>query len=191
MDRLSALIALAALGCDKTDAPPPPSRVEGAAGAQKKQANTDAFCDVHPAGDSGPALTFPPLAGGASPPAAQAGHWRWVNVWATWCKPCVEEMPRLTRWREKLTGGGHPIDLVFVSVDESDADVAAFRKDHADTPPSVRLADVTPEKQAAWFTALGLDAGPPIPIHVFVSPRGHAAGVREQDFAAIEKLLGE
>jgi hypothetical protein len=61
-------------------------------------------------------------------------------------------------------------------------------------PDSARLAD--PKKQAAWFTALGLDASSPIPIHVFVSPAGHircvrAGGVSERDYAAIESLLGE
>ena len=195
MDRLSAVIAFAALAaaCDTDSTPPPPSRVEGASGPAKKTASTEAFCDLHVAGDNGPSLAFPPLAMGA-PPAAQPGHWRWLNIWATWCKPCVEEMPRLARWQSKLGAAGRKVDLAFVSVDEKDADVAAFREAHADAPASVRLAD--PAKQTQWFTQLGLDAGSPIPIHVFVSPAGHircvrAGGVREQDYAAIEALLGE
>ncbi len=192
MDRLSALvIVLAACGKD-SGTEPPASRVE-TVGATKKQASTDAFCDVHTAGDSGPALVFPALAGTAPPPA-QPGHWRWLNIWATWCKPCVEEMPRLAKWRPKLAAEGHPVDLAFVSVDENDADVAAFRTKHPDAPESARLAE--PAKQTAWFQQLGLDAGSPIPIHVFVSPSGHvrcarAGGVREQDYPAIAKLLAE
>ncbi len=166
----------------------PPPRSAGA----KKTASTAAFCDVHNADDKGPAFAFPALAGTA--PAPQPGHWRWINIWATWCKPCVEEMPRIARWQSKLAAAGHPVDLAFVSVDEKDADVAAFRQHHADAPESARLAE--PDKQTTWFTALGLDAGSPIPIHVFVSPAGHvrcarAGGVREQDYAAIEQLLGE
>ena len=192
MDRLSALIiVLAACGKDEPAAPPP-SRVDGAKVGARQKASTEAFCDLHVADDKGPLLAFPPLAG--SVPPAVAGHWRWINVWATWCKPCVEEMPRLVRWRDKLAAQGHPVDLAFVSVDESDADIAAFRKAHADAPDSARLAE--PAKQTTWFTALGLDSGSPIPIHVLASPAGHircarAGGIREQDWAAVVQLLGE
>ncbi len=196
MGRLSALIAigaLAAAACDKDSPAPPTSRVESASGVARKVASTESFCDVHTATDNGPMLSFPPLAGTPAPPA-QAGHWQWINVWATWCKPCVDELPRLARWHDKLVAAGRQVDFGFVSVDENDADVEAFRKAHPGAPASARLAD--PSKQTAWFTALGLDAGSPIPIHVFVSPTGHircarAGGVREQDYAAIERLLGE
>jgi thiol-disulfide isomerase/thioredoxin len=196
MDRLPAVIAvaLAACACSKDEpTPPAPPRVEGAQVLGRKDASAAGFCDVHVPDESGPVLTFPPLAG-PSPAAAAPGHWRWLNVWATWCKPCVEELPRLARWRERLVTAGRPVDLAFVSVDDSSADVAAFRKLHPEMPDSARLAD--PNKQAAWFTALGLDAASPIPIHVFVSPAGHircvrAGGVSERDYAVIEGLLGE
>jgi thiol-disulfide isomerase/thioredoxin len=195
MDRLPAVIAvaLAASACSKDEpTPPAPPRVESAQVQGRKDASTAGFCDVHVADESGPLLTLPPLAG--PPPTASAGHWRWLNVWATWCKPCVEELPRLARWREKLLAAGRPVDLAFVSVDESSADVAAFRKLHPEMPDSARLVDSN--KQGAWFTALGLDAASPIPIHVFASPAGHircvrAGSVSERDYAAIESLLGE
>jgi thiol-disulfide isomerase/thioredoxin len=196
MGRLSTLIvigAFAGAACDKGSPAPPPSRVEGAAGVARKAASTEAFCDVHTTNDNGPTLSFPPLVGTPVPPA-QSGHWQWINVWATWCQPCVDELPRLVRWRDKLAAAGRHVDFGFVSIDDNDADIEAFRKDHPGAPASARLAD--PSKQGAWFTALGLDAGSPIPVHVFVSPSGHircarAGGVREQDYAAIERLLGE
>ena len=193
MDRLSAVILVLLAACNDKAAAPPPSRVESAGAGTKKAASTEAFCDVHKPGDTGPAFQFPPLAAGTAP-AATAGHWRWVNLWATWCKPCVEEMPRLARWRDQLGKAGHPVDLAFVSVDKTDAEVAAFRKEHADAPESVRVGEL--DKQAGWLTALGIDTGAPIPIHIFVSPTGHvrcvrAGGVREQDYAAIERLLAE
>jgi thiol-disulfide isomerase/thioredoxin len=198
MDRLPAVAALAflplaALSCGKDSPAPTPSRVEGAKVRVNTGATTAAFCDVHAADDSRPGPVLPPLDG--PPLAAQApGHWRWLNVWATWCKPCVEEVPRLTRWRDKLAAAGHPVDLAFVSVDDSSDDVASFRKLHPEMPDSPRLAN--PSKQGAFFTALGLDTASPIPIHVFVSPSGHvrcarAGAVSEQDYPAIERLFGE
>jgi thiol-disulfide isomerase/thioredoxin len=196
MDRLPAVAvaaALAAFACDKDSPAPTPSRVEGAKVRQNKGASSAGFCDVHVADDSGPALALPALAG-ARLAAQVPGHWRWLNVWATWCKPCVEEVPRLTRWRGRLAAAGHPVELAFVSVDESSDDVADFRKLHPEMPDSPRLADAS--KQGAFFIALGLDVASPIPIHVFVSPSGHvrcarAGAVGEQDYPAIERLLGE
>jgi thiol-disulfide isomerase/thioredoxin len=193
VDRLSAVALAALAACGNDSSTPPPSRVESAHGGAKKAASTEAFCDVHTANDGGPMFAFPPLAAGSPPPTA-AGHWRWVNLWATWCKPCVEEMPRIVRWQRKLAAAGHPVDLAFISVDKSPADVTAFRAQHADAPDSLLVGEL--DKQAAWLGSLGIDAGAPIPIHIFTSPSGHvrcvrAGGVREQDYAAIEQLLGE
>lgn len=194
MDRLSTLtIVLALCACDeKKQEGEPPGRFNASKTEAKKGPSAEAFCDAHFAGDSGPKLTVPPLVGGAIP--AEAKTWRWINVWATWCKPCLEEMPRLSAWREKLGAAGKPYELVFVSVDENEADLAEHRRAHPETPASPRLKQ--PDKQHEWFAALGLKGSPPIPVHVFVTPNNHvrcvrASGVREQDYAAIEKMLGE
>jgi cytochrome c biogenesis protein CcmG, thiol:disulfide interchange protein DsbE len=58
-----------------------------------------------------------------------------LNIWATWCLPCVREMPALQRLHEDLAGDG--LRIVAVSVDapagalgvfgQSGGDVAAFR----------------------------------------------------------------
>jgi len=192
MDRLSAVIVIALVACEDTSGKPsgdPPSRVNGAKVAQKTT-STEAFCDVHFTADKAPAFAWPAI---ANAPNAASG-WRWVNVWATWCKPCIEEMPRLVKWRDKLAAAGKKVDLAFVSIDETDDDVAAYRKEHADAPATLRMPD--PKMRATWFKSLGLDGEPPIPVHVFVDAKGRtrcarAGGVREQDFGAVEKLLGE
>jgi len=43
-----------------------------------------------------------------------------LNVWATWCPPCVEEMPSMQRLYEEL--GPHGLKVVAVSVDHIDSD---------------------------------------------------------------------
>jgi thiol-disulfide isomerase/thioredoxin len=48
-----------------------------------------------------------------------------VNFWATWCKPCEDEMPSMERLYRSLAPAG--FELVAVSVDEAAVDVAAFR----------------------------------------------------------------
>ena len=39
-----------------------------------------------------------------------------VNFWATWCKPCVEEMPMLSRLQDDLAGQGFRV--VGIALDE-------------------------------------------------------------------------
>lgn len=49
----------------------------------------------------------------------QLSDWRGkivlLNVWATWCGPCREEMPTLDRLQEKL--GGERFDVLALSID--------------------------------------------------------------------------
>lgn len=197
MDRLHALAIVAALvGCDQgkpAGGGPPPSRVNGAKVAAQQGATTEAFCDTHQPDAKAPAFEWPKLVGASAP--AKAAGWRWVNVWATWCKPCIEEIPRLVAWRDKLSAAGVKLDLQLVSIDEDQADIDDYRKDHPQIPPTLRLADPT-KSMGAWFKQAGLTGEPPIPVHIFVAPSGkvrcaRAGGVREQDFAVVEKLFAE
>ena len=204
MDRLPAVISTpvrvaavmaAVLACDGKSDPgtgAPPGRTNGAKVHVAQTATTEAFCDVHAGDERGTVFRWPELAAGSAAPSAATG-WRWVNVWATWCKPCVAEMPRLAGWRDKLAAAGKRVELTFVSVDESDAEVAEFRRDHPDAPPSLRVAGSA--QRTAWLRALGLSDGA-IPIHLFVSPANRlrcarAGEIREQDVGVVGKLLAE
>jgi thiol-disulfide isomerase/thioredoxin len=207
MDRLSTLtraaaalavavaVAVAAMACDPSADKPavaPAARTDGAKVSAGRAATTEAFCDLHATDDKAAAFRWPALAAGSTAPGAPT-TWRWVNVWATWCKPCIEEMPRLAAWRARLAAAGKRVELAFVSVDESDADVAAFRASHPETPPSIRIAGA--DKRAAWLKSFGLGDGA-IPIHLFVSPANRlrcarAGGIRETDYGVVEQLLAE
>ena len=188
---LAAAVATPACNGKSEPAGAPPSRTNGAKVAAAQGPSTEAFCDVHATDESGAVFHWPELAGGSPPPAATG--WRWVNVWATWCKPCIAEMPRLAAWRDKLAAAGKRVELTFVSIDDTDAEVAAFRKDHTDAPPSIRIAGN--DQRTAWLRSLHLVDGA-VPIHLFVSPANRlrcarAGEVREQDFGVVEKLLAE
>jgi peroxiredoxin len=52
-----------------------------------------------------------------------------LNIWATWCAPCREEMPSMQRLHDEL--GGQGLRIVAVSIDEADsATVAAFQREY-------------------------------------------------------------
>jgi thiol-disulfide isomerase/thioredoxin len=52
-----------------------------------------------------------------------------VNFWATWCKPCVHEMPSLSKLEEKLSGLN--IEILPVSIDFKGIEVVEeFYKEH-------------------------------------------------------------
>lgn len=46
--------------------------------------------------------------------AAPRRHWRVYNFWATWCRPCLAEMPGLRKFGEQ----NPDVDLVFVNLDQ-------------------------------------------------------------------------
>jgi peroxiredoxin len=49
-----------------------------------------------------------------------------LNFWATWCKPCEDEMPAMERLYTRLAPEG--FELLAVSVDETTEPVQAFRE---------------------------------------------------------------
>ena len=49
-----------------------------------------------------------------------------LNFWATWCKPCEDEMPSMERMYQRLQAEG--LELVAVSVDQDVELVASFRE---------------------------------------------------------------
>lgn len=179
--------ALAGTSCEERRAPPA-ERVQAVKASKPQGPSLAAFCDVTPKTPT--RFTWPKLAG--TMPTRPPGTWRWVNVWATWCKPCIEEMPRLQKWQADLAKGGKKVKLVFLSIDESDDDVAAFRAAHKDLADGPRVADS--KELGAWYQALGLDAGAPVPIHIWVDPDDYvrcvrAGGVLDKDQAAVEQVL--
>tara|TARA_B100000925_G_C21889063_1_gene421956 strand:- start:165 stop:527 length:363 start_codon:yes stop_codon:yes gene_type:complete len=42
-----------------------------------------------------------------------------VNFWATWCAPCIKEIPDLILLKEKI---GEDIDVFFISIDSNPLD---------------------------------------------------------------------
>ena len=66
-----------------------------------------------------------------------------VNFWATWCKPCEDEMPAMQHLYEELAGPS--FELLAISVDEEAAEVERFRDRLGLTFPIL----LDPEQRAA------------------------------------------
>lgn len=198
MDRLQPLtrihvtiaVAIAATtfaGCDDGPAAdvPPPSRVVSVA---PRNVEAEPFCDAIRGEPR--AFQMPELAEPA--PARSGNGTRWINVWATWCRPCVEEIPMLLGWKDRLRRDGAPVDLVFLSVDGNAEDVTRFRGTHPDFPASARIAST--DALPAWLTSIGLDEGATIPIQILVDGSDRIRCVRsgpvsESDYAAAKAVV--
>ena len=76
-------------------------------------------------GTPAPAFELPRAGGGPSLSVEQLrGKVVLLNFWATWCKPCEDEMPAMERLYRTLAG--NDFELIAVSVDEDEAAVKAF-----------------------------------------------------------------
>lgn len=78
-------------------------------------------------------FTLPALGGGTFRLAEQRGKIVLVNFWATWCPPCLEEMPAMERLWQKHKAAGFL--LVAVSVDTDPQKVVPFVTAHNLTFP--------------------------------------------------------
>jgi thiol-disulfide isomerase/thioredoxin len=75
-------------------------------------------------GDPIPALALPDLAGRSTSLASlHTGRSLLVNVWASWCGPCIEEMPELQRFA--AAQGANGVQVVGIALDDAD-DVRDF-----------------------------------------------------------------
>ncbi len=68
-----------------------------------------------------PALAFRDRAGAALDLEKFAGRIVLVNFWATWCAPCIREMPSLVRLQQRL--GGTSFTVIALSEDLKGFDV--------------------------------------------------------------------
>ncbi len=106
-----------------------------------------------------PDLAFTGLDGASHPLAAYRGRPVVLNFWATWCTPCVKEMPALDR----LAASDPNLTVLAVSADHGGASVvrpfaAAHRITHATVLLDPESSAVHTLEIAGFPTTLILDA---------------------------------
>lgn len=64
-----------------------------------------------------PGFTFPSLGGGPIALEDMRGKTVLINIWATWCPPCIKEMPSIQNLYETMKKNGIPFEVLAVSID--------------------------------------------------------------------------
>ena len=95
------------------------------------------------------------LSGDSASTSALAGKVVLLNIWATWCAPCRQEIPFLQSLYERHQRDG--LEIVGVSVDArgEDAAIEAFAKEFGMSYPIWRDPD---ERIQSLYLALGVPA---------------------------------
>ena len=115
-------------------------------------------------------LDLPRVGGGALAFASLRGRPLLVNFWATWCVPCVVEMPLLQRFHASNLSSGWQV--VGIAVDQESA-VAKFVGERGIHYPIVMAGLVGMEVART----LGNTAGG-LPFSIAVGPDGYVLGRR-------------
>lgn len=83
-----------------------------------------------------PDFTFPTINGTMVSLSDYRGKIVLVNIWATWCPPCVDEMPSMEKLYQKLKGEN--FEILAVSIDSlGEKVVAPFMKKYKLTFPAL------------------------------------------------------
>lgn len=139
-----------------------------------------------------PELKLKDMQGQAQKLSALRGHIVVLNFWATWCGPCQEELPRLSRMAQEWAGKN--VEFIAVSIDE--------RRDEAKIAPMLERLHVAPAADfEVWIgsnsdTLPGFGLGDIVPGTVVIDADGNIVArvmgeARDEDVqAAVNWLLG-
>ncbi|ODT99411.1 MAG: peroxiredoxin [Planctomycetes bacterium SCN 63-9] len=107
------------------------------------------------------------------------GKYVLVDFWATWCGPCIVELPRLQRAYEKYHAAG--LEIIAVSLDETRGAVADFVKARKLPWPQVHNSSSNSDIVEAFGVAS-------IPANFLIDPEGNVIRLDLRG-ASIEQAL--
>jgi thiol-disulfide isomerase/thioredoxin len=141
------------------------TRLGQAAGAEAPPGQD--VLEPEPAEGALPALRLARAGGGELGLAELRGRWLLINFWATWCEPCLQELPHLAVLADGLKD--LPVSLVLVSVDERWEDVSGL------AAKLERAAGMDPEGGRPMQVAAGLLQGKLAGVLLLLDPEERAS----------------
>ena len=115
-----------------------------------------------PADTDHPSLKVTTLDGAAYDLASQRGHWVVINFWATWCGPCLQEIPDLTGFAKSR----HDVAVIGLDYEEIEKpELQAFLKKHTPGYPIAMIDTFHPPHD--------FDAPRALPTTYLIGPDGH------------------
>jgi thiol-disulfide isomerase/thioredoxin len=155
------------------------------------------WCDLYIEPGAAPRLVLPPSTSarhGSEASAMPKDRWVWLNFWATWCGPCLREMPLIERWFRSLRNQGAALELWYVSIDEDPVELSRFLASSPGTAMGVSLRLLHAAALGQWLEPHGLPKDTAIPINVFLAPGGQLRCVRtgaiaESDFSIVQSVI--
>lgn len=123
---------------EPTPQPEPDADVESTAAENSVEAvwNGDSAMDFSAQTNAGDTFTL----------SEQAGNVVLINFWATWCGPCVEEMPALQDLYEEY-GDSDNVKIILINSGESSQTVHRFLSQNGYTMPCIYDTDNTVNDQ--------------------------------------------
>lgn len=158
------LLCVVVTGCKRDVEPaalPAPIDATSAQPATTPGESAKSAAEAAPANKKTPSLRVTTVDGKTFDLADQRGKWTVVNFWATWCGPCLKEMPDLSALDAMRE---HIVVIGLAYEDTTLADMQAFLKTHPVVYPIALLDVYNPPKD--FDTPRGL------PMTVLVGPDG-------------------
>jgi thiol-disulfide isomerase/thioredoxin len=162
--RLSVLLLPALLLACKPAPAPAPQPKPAASAAAVRSAPAPSATAVPDKKPDYPTLSVGTFDGGKFDLKDHRGKWVVVNFWATWCNPCLKEIPDLDAM-DKARDDVVVVGLAYEEIER--ADMVAFLKDHPMSYP-IAVVDVY-EPPADFDTPRGL------PMTYVIAPDGKVA----------------
>ena len=99
-------------------------------------------------------------AAGSHPLASYKGHYVLLNMWATYCIPCIQELPALAKLKASVPG----LTVLVVNMDRPQVDAPGFLKSH-----NVSQLGALRNSDSSLMRALTVFA---LPTTVLIDPKG-------------------